>query len=1283
MNILPEFESRQVLTSDELNWLTSYLDSQNRHSRRMLIGCGLIGGLQAKLVNNTIQITNGLAVTSAGHIVKLQNSNSVTTYTKIKKYELNEKDKLSFPYLCDLDDLQQNYTKSVDSLANYFKGFTGEISELFEDTVNNVPLIQSAAVTGKVVVLFAEIIQKELKDCEDDNCQERGKKYIFNSKALLISQEDALKLLNTQFTLAANSASDISKVAFPWLHLPAVNILKPVFSNLKSDYSEQLIAQEYLRCITDFQNNLPAGADEALTNLNNFCSVVKSSVSFGQSVKQFIGKHVNANTNKNPFAMQLVYDFLWKAVQSYQELQLEAQALRSQNFTDESAFPNHVLLGLAETQNNDFVNSVSVTDKIFRTAFYSRLTQTEQALLTRKIAVLINRLKSFADSFDDKVFSEAREIKLSSGGNITRLLSQQPVPYYLNPVIANSWNLFGSHLNLKQYVTGYYFADENKPSTILNQYNVQPSGFQGNHEFHRIEGVHGKIALTALNSVFQIRKKYGLSFQIIMLRLNENAPFNHSFNYSVNEDVESMYQVVRAELIKQIRLNTSYLDSLQLKSGKFNEIQKKLVSELEKSYFIFLEGVNMTLMQPLTFVLADAVMASNIATNNSAKPVTDDVKFKELTTSVAQANTVAQPYAVANNNQAFSVQYQSFNYMQFITFPVYTLFLNTFGSLISNIKSNDKFKKTTNLSFYSHLLTISKSMQKNEKQELLFLIALQMYCALKLQEEYLNENFLEFNIDQYNKNLNEELLPACNSMISFLKKSSNDFVRNDNILAEVVKGEMLDYADRIKFDDDWIKISQIDAENKKRNGGLGVENLLERFVNLHPGISHGCGVPDGGTYIMVYNQNNTVISDFYLPYILASNLRPVQFTLLESKTLTLSGKITSGGKPVEASIKVGDATVFSNKEGFYNCLVSANTKLHIVCSSPGFNSIEKDVEIKEISVSLDLELLASAVKHTVTIKFTDQKNQEITEDIQLTDSKQKQVIAEKGILKVTDLPGTTQVFKVTDAGFEPKEFTVSITDSDKGETVKLLMVSVLTVKITDKATGKFDNSQLTRIGLKEIPDKLILKDEVNGIFVTETRIATDKELTLQVLYRQVAKEQKVTSGKAQNEVIYELVTPSVKREIQSWVGIAYPVSTSLVSRINKLKTVNVNGVDVQMDADTDLGTAIVKYDGTLKLDPGFVNAPVVNVSNFEKIQSVIVMANAELIINKTDIQTTKSILTFSKALTEEELTKLIASGGDRSIFRTIHKKSDLLKENFYCFLYSPEQLKLIRTLFNV
>lgn len=1285
MNILPEFESRQVLTSDELNWLTSYLDSQNRLSRRMLIGCGLIGGLQVKLLNNSIQISNGLAITSAGHIVKLQHPDSITTYTKIKNYTQNEKDKLAFPYLCDTDDLQQNYSKSVDNPSIYFPGFTGEVSELFEDTVNNVPLLQANSVTGKVVMLFAEIIQKELKDCEDDNCQERGKKYIFNSKALLINQADAIKLLQVQYAVASNNVEDIGKKAFPWLHLPGINILKPVFSNLNSSFSEQTITQEYVRCISDFQNNLPANTDEALNNLSNFCSVVKSNFSFLQPIIQFINKNVTGNANKTPFLAEMVYDYLWKIVQAYQELQFEAQGLRAQCFTEITAFPNHVFLGLVEIQNDDFRDWFSTSEKVFRHVFYSQFTQTEQALLCKKITMLMNRLKLLLAGFDDKIFTDAREIKVITGGHLFQSLSQQAIPYYLKTNIANTWNQFATHLNLKQYITNYYSVDESKPTTTLNKYAVQPSGFQGNTSFFRIEGVHGKIALTALNTVFQIRKKHGLAFEIVMLRLNENAPFNHSFNYTVNEDIESIYQVVRAELLKQIKLNVLYLDSLVLKSGKFSEIQKKLISELEKSFLFFLGNINLSLLKPLTLALSDAVIASNIATNNKANVITNDVKFKELTTTVAQVNAVSQPYAVANNLQAVSIQLQPFNILQLVNFPVATFFLNTVGSLISSVKNNEKFKKTTDISFYSHLLTIAKSMQKNERQELLFLLVLQLYCALRLQEEYLTDNFLEFDIQKYSKNLNEELLPACNSVISFLKKTNNEFVRNDNILAEVVKGEMLDYADRIKFDDDWIKINQVDAENKKRNGGLGVENLLDRFVRLHPGIAHGCGVPNGGTYIMVYNQNNTVTSDFYLPYTISSHLRPIQFTLLENKTLTLSGKITDANKkPIEASVKVGDAMVFSNKDGFYNCLVTANTKLRLVCVATGYKTLEKDVEIKETSQTLDLVLEAELIKFTTTVKFVNQKNQEITGDIKLTDSKQNEIIAKNGVLTVTDVPGTTNVYAVKDDAFEPAEFTVKIENENKGNVVRLVEVNFLTVMITDKTTGKFDKALLTRIGLKEVQDKLVLKDEAKGIFVSENKIAVDKVLTVQVMYNQLLKEQQVSSATIINEVIFEVLNPTVKRDILSWVAMTYPSTSVIVDRrVEKIKSVLLNGIQILIDTTTNLGNGTVIYDGTLTLDPAFVNAPVINVANFKKIESVIVMATTDLITNKTDIFKTKSILTFNKAFTAEELKNLIQTGGDNTVFRNIQRKSDLMKENFYCLLFAPEQLKAFKTLFNV
>jgi len=1283
MNILPEFESRQVLTSDELNWLTSYLDSQNRHSRRMLIGCGLIGGLQVKLLNNSIQISNGCAITSAGYVVQLHQTNEITTYTKVKKYTQNEKDKLAFPYLCDMDDLQQNYSKSVDTPSLYFPGFTDDVLELFEDNVNNVPLMNANSVNGKVMMLFAEIIQKELKDCEDDNCQERGKKYVFNTKVLLISQQDAIKLLRIQHSVASNNIDDIGKKAFPWLHLPGVNILKPVFSNLNNSFNEQIIAQEYVRCISDFQNNLPANVDEALNNLNNFCSIVKSSFSFTQQVKQFISYKITANTNKSPFVTQMVYDYLWKIVQSYHELHHEAQGLRAKSFIDESAFPNHVLLGLVETQNNDFANSVATSDKIFRHVFHSQFTQSEQAVLCKKITLMFIRLKSLLDGFDDSAIVNA-EIRLTPGGHLFEPLSRQAIPYYLKPNIASVWNQFGPHLNLKQYTTNYYSIDESKLGSIVNKYNVQPSAFQGNAAFFRIEGVHNKIALNALNKVFQIRKKYGLAFEIIMLRLNDKAPFNHSFNYSVNEDIESMYQVVRAELLKQIKLNESYLDSLLLKTGQFSGIQKKLIAELERSYLYFLGTLNVSLSQPLALELKDAVIASNIATNNKAGIITNEIKFKELISTVAMANAENQPNAVVNNMQAASYQSQPMYLMPILTFPVYTLFINTFGSLISSVKKNDKFKQTTDISFYSHLLGITKSMQKNEKQELLFLLALQLYCALRLQEEYLTENFLEFDIDKYSKNLNEELLPACNAVISFLKKSHNDFVRNDSILSEVIKGEMLDYADRIKFDDDWIKIIQVDVENKKRNGGLGVENLMDRFVNLHPGIAHGCGVPNGGTYVMVYNQNNTITADFYLPYAISTHLRPIQFTLLENKTLTLSGKITANNKPVEASVKVGDALVFSNSDGFYNCLVSANTKLHIVCISAGFKTLEKDVEIKEISKTLDLVLDAEIITNTTTVKFKNQIGQEITGDIKLVEGNQAEIVAKSGTLSVTNVPNTEVKYVVKDENFEPLEFTVKITNENKGEVIQLLAVSFLSVKITDKTINKFVPELLTQIKFKEIPDKLLLSDVSNGIYTSETRIAIDKELTVQITYNQVFKDSKVSSGNAINEVVFEKIDVVGNRNILSWALMMYPATrVTIGSATRKIKSILLNETVVSIDKNTNLGKSIITYDGTLILDPIFINAPKIKVDNYKIIGSVIVFASSDLIANQIDIAITKSFFTFNKALNAAELRKILAETSINDAFRLIQQESDLRKENFYCLLFEPEQLKNLKTIFNV
>ena len=53
---------------------------------------------------------------------------------------------------------------------------------------------------------------------------------------------------------------------------------------------------------------------------------------------------------------------------------------------------------------------------------------------------------------------------------------------------------------------------------------------------------------------------------------------------------------------------------------------------------------------------------------------------------------------------------------------------------------------------------------------------------------------------------------------------------------------------------------------------------LERFsdfVRLHPGLEHLAGVPRGGTFIVVYDENGTVVADFALSYICCSDCPPI------------------------------------------------------------------------------------------------------------------------------------------------------------------------------------------------------------------------------------------------------------------------------------------------------------------------------------------------------------------------------------------------------------------------
>ncbi len=1287
INILPEFESRQVLTSDELNWLTCYLDTQNRQTRRLLIGSGLIGGLQVRLNGNEVQISNGIGITSAGHIVQLfPQGADMVRYTKTRPYQLAVNQKWAYHYLPDMDVNADDYSGSTVGSELYFGVFRSPVLELMENAENGGTAISGAALQGKVVMLFAEIVQHELKNCEDDNCQERGKKYVFNTKALLVSKEDALAALQAEYGSPNGTEADISKLAFPWLHLPALEILKPAFSNpvKTSGYGELSIRAEYIRCMKDFLNVLGEkkdAMDMALDNLRLFCSMPRASTAVAAGLFNKISGLAVMSSDTEPTAFyQIFYDFLWTFVKAYKELQLEAQQLRARLVTRENAFPQHIFLGQLAPANDEFDWPQGHEVSVYRHAFHSRHAQTQQAEQVKKISLFLNRLVSCINSFDEGVLKLDRNLQVNNGGDIQGPLSGQSVPYYFSDAAFRYWSHLSYHPVLQGQVTAYQKINASQASSARWSYNSLPLAMQSGNSFFRIEGVYGKNASNALETIFQIRKTHGLAFEVLVLRINEKAPFNHITNSTINEDLESLYQVTRAELIKLIQLTLGYLGSLQVKFDKMQPTEDLLIRELGIGFLDSLRKFNVgILLNPIAEKLENAIKANDILNSVKSTMMNDDadVEFKELKTIAMKArmesgatmfNTIKPASGITKFFPGVNIRFPGLN------FPVF--WLNTLGALVDRLRGNQRFRASSDLSFYLRLMEVAKRLQGNNKQSL-FMLVLHLYCALKVQEVLLDDEFTDLDIEKYQKHLDSELLPACDQVMNFVKSATTDPITSDDILLEVGKQDIREHAIRLRYDDDWVKVSQLVVESRKRNGGLGIENLLERFVQYHPGISHGCGVPKGGTYIMVYNESLTIAADFYLPYIIASNLRPLQFTFVERSTVTISGfvKRKDNGTPVAATLLVGTGTVVTDKDGFYSAIVNSDDDVAVICRAEGMKVINTTVKVEGKSVTKDFEMEAEALREfTVTAKFVDRSGKAIGKNIDLVNKLTNQdVLAREGTFKVKGKTGDEIPFAIKDEGIEPKEFMIKIGNADESRDITVVMKDFVSIKLISADANIPFNPALLRF-VKAADPLIVLeaKDVLKGEYLSKNRVDVLEDVRIDIRYNDLDSFAVVKAGVLNDIEVPVGIQPT---RLPAGVVISYDGHVD-VRRLGRrggarVEAVTINETLIRINARLNIGFEEIETKGPIVLGPEFRNPPALNTGNVRDIQACIFIIDGGLIVNKTNLASGRFELELVKALNEDQIRKLMSL---KPAFEALKDRINFKKQNYYCFILPENEI---------
>ena len=174
----PVFEKNQVLTESQLNQMVKYLDQQNRLTRVSLIGLGIVCGLDVLCESvNTITITKGVGVTSEGFLIQI----GECVNTRFREYI--KPGSVSYPPFED----PITHDQDIDLMEL----LTEEAEVDPEETVND---LTQADWDGKIVLLYLECFDKDLKSCIGKSCDELGIDRIFTLRKLLISKEDLAKV---------------------------------------------------------------------------------------------------------------------------------------------------------------------------------------------------------------------------------------------------------------------------------------------------------------------------------------------------------------------------------------------------------------------------------------------------------------------------------------------------------------------------------------------------------------------------------------------------------------------------------------------------------------------------------------------------------------------------------------------------------------------------------------------------------------------------------------------------------------------------------------------------------------------------------------------------------------------------------------------------------------------------------------------------------------------------------------------------------------------------------
>lgn len=476
------FVDDQVLTAGQLNGFIHYFDHQERLSRVLLTGVGIICGLAITEVSkNGITLTQGVGITTDGDLLTLREPVGGGTRKNIHLTDL------TFTHYRKFDDKSAQYPFFIR------EGAPMELWELLpNETDGSQPLEDLTDIEEMCLLLYMESYQNEGDLCTVIDCDNQGVESVQRLRVLLVSAKDAL-FIARQDTIFSKFSGKQKLDSLPELTLRRV-VLSPVNTT-----SYDLIKREYYKAINadGVLQELSEGVSSLYSNFSTLLALEAEKArfdAFPESLKKLIGFTFAAM----PVDFQYRYDALKDLVTCWNEIREALLSLWHECFPDIFSFPKHLLLGSLKREKTE-ANQL-------RHSFYPSPALSSGKNIQQHCRSLIQRFFQMVEKYQ----VTPGEIRITpSHLPVKNGACAVPFYYRLDDELLKVWN---GHMS---------YHREKLPNNLRLQdplsYDIDP------YNFFRIEGHQGKNYKEALTKIVETRDRYGLAFDVKMLSLNQSA----------------------------------------------------------------------------------------------------------------------------------------------------------------------------------------------------------------------------------------------------------------------------------------------------------------------------------------------------------------------------------------------------------------------------------------------------------------------------------------------------------------------------------------------------------------------------------------------------------------------------------------------------------------------------------------------------------------------------------------------------------------------------------------